>query len=59
MLPVTRDQVSTANFFQQFGYGQNPLAIANEVIAKLLAATEQKINKNNKLPGAGDPAAAF
>jgi hypothetical protein len=59
MPQAMRNQVPTANFFQQSGYGRNPVAIRNNVVAKLIAATEAKMDKEDKLPGARDLAAAF
>ena len=54
-----RNQVPTANFFQQSGYGRNPVAIRNNVVAKLIAATDTKMDKEDKLQGARDLADAF
>jgi hypothetical protein len=60
MMPqAMRNQVPTANFFQQAGYGRNPVAIRNNVVAKLIAATDAKMDKEDKLPGARDLAGAF
>jgi hypothetical protein len=60
MMPAKmRDQVPTANFFQQAGYGRNPVAIRNNVVSKLLAATDAKMDQEEKLRGAKDLAAAF
>jgi hypothetical protein len=59
MPQAMRNQVPTANFFQQSGYGRNPVAIRNNVVAKLIAATEAKMDKEDKLPGARDLAAEF
>jgi hypothetical protein len=59
MSPALRNQVPTANFFQQSGYGRNPVAIRNNVVAKLIAATDAKMDKEDKLQGARDLAAAF
>jgi hypothetical protein len=60
MMPqAMRNQVPTANFFQQAGYGRNPVAIRNNVVAKLIAATDAKMDKEDKLQGARDLAAAF
>jgi len=49
--------VPTANFFQPGGYGRNPVAIRNNVVAKLLAATDAKMDEEVKLQGAKDMAA--
>jgi hypothetical protein len=60
MLPAAwRDRVPTANFFQPGGYQRNPVAIRNNVVAKLLAATNAKMDAEAKLPGARDLAALF
>jgi len=60
MMPqAMRNQVPTANFFQQSGYGRNPVAIRNNVVAKLIAATDTKMDKEDKLQGARDLADAF
>jgi hypothetical protein len=59
MSQAMRNVVPTANFFQQSGYGRNPVAIRNNVVAKLIAATEAKMDKEDKLQGARDLAAAF
>jgi hypothetical protein len=60
MMPqAMRNQVPTANFFQQSGYGRNPVAIRNNVVAKLIAATDAKMDKEDKLQGARDLAGAF
>jgi hypothetical protein len=60
MMPqAMRGQVPTANFFQQSGYGRNPVAIRNNVVAKLIAATDAKMDKEDKLQGARDLASAF
>jgi hypothetical protein len=54
-----RTQVPTANFFQPSGYRDNPVAIRNNTVAKLLAATDAKMDSESKLQGAKDMAAAF
>ena len=59
MPPALRDVVPTANFFQQAGYGRNPVASRNNVVAKLLAATNATMDREGKLPGARELAAAF
>jgi hypothetical protein len=60
MMPqAMRNQVPTANFFQQSGYGRNPVAIRNNVVVKLIAATDAKMDKEDKLQGARDLAGAF
>ncbi len=55
----SRSQVPTSNFFQRSGYERNPVAIRNNVVSKLLAATNAKMDRDMILPGAKDLAAAF
>ena len=52
-----RDQVPTANFFQRSGYRDNPVAQRNNVVSRLIAATDAKMDREIKLPGARDLAA--
>jgi hypothetical protein len=60
LLPATwRDRVPTANFFQPGGYERNPVAIRNNVVARLLAATSARMDEEVKLQGAKDLAALF
>lgn len=60
MMPAAmRDRVPTANFFQKAGYERNPVAIRNNVVGKLLAAINAKMDTEMKLEGAKDLAAAF
>jgi hypothetical protein len=60
MMPASmRDKVPTSNFFQQGGYGRNPVASRNNVVAKLIAATDTKMDHEMQLQGARDMAAAF
>ena len=40
-----RNRVPTANFFQPGGYERNPVVIRNNVVAKLLAATNAKMDE--------------
>jgi hypothetical protein len=54
-----RDQVPTSNFFQRSGYGHNPVAIRNNVVSKLLTATNTVMDRETGLQGAKDLAAAF
>ena len=54
-----RQQVPTSNFFQRAGYYRNPVAIRNNVVAKLIAATDAKMDRDIKLPGAQELSAAF
>jgi hypothetical protein len=53
------DQVPTSNFFQKEGYERNPVASRNNVVAKLLVATNAKMDTEVKLQGAKDLAAVF
>ncbi len=60
MMPTAmRERVPTANFFQPGGYGRNPVASRNNVVAKLIAATDAKMDQEMGLPGARELAAAF
>jgi hypothetical protein len=59
MPPAMRPLVPTANFFQRTGYERNPVASRNNVVSKLLAATDARMDNQVKLPGAKDLAAAF
>jgi hypothetical protein len=54
-----RDKVPTANFFQRRGYKDNPVVQRNNVVAKLIAATNAQMDGEIKKPGAKDIAAAF
>jgi hypothetical protein len=54
-----RDKVPTSNFFQQHGYADNPVARRNNVVAKLLAATNAVMDGEMKKPGAKELATAF
>ena len=59
MMPAAvRERVPTANFFLQAGYERNPVAIRNNVVAKLLAATNAAMDRGMNLAGARDLAAA-
>jgi hypothetical protein len=59
MPEAMRSQIPTSNFFQRSGYERNPVAIRNNVVSKLLAATNAKMDRDMNLPGAKDLAAAF
>jgi len=59
MPQAMREKVPTSNFFQQHGYERNPVAIRNNTVAKLIAATDAKMEKEAKLAGARELAAAF
>jgi hypothetical protein len=52
-----RDQVPTANFFRPSGYADNPVARRNNVVAKLIAATDAHMDEEIKKPGARELAA--
>jgi hypothetical protein len=54
-----RERVPTANFFQPGGYARNPVASRNNVVAKLLAATNAKMDEETRLQGAKDLAGLF
>ncbi len=59
MPAAMREQVPTANFFHRTGYGHNPVAIRNNVVSKLLTATNTVMDRETVLQGAKDLAAAF
>ncbi|MFT3730588.1 MAG: hypothetical protein QM780_04050 [Hyphomicrobium sp.] len=59
MPSALRKKVPTSNFFQQGGYERNPVAIRNNTVAKLLAATDAKMETEAQLAGAKALAAAF
>jgi len=50
-------QVPTANFFRPSGYADNPVAQRNNVFAKLIAATDARMDEEIKKPGARELAA--
>jgi hypothetical protein len=54
-----RERVPTSNFFQPGGYERNPIAIRNNVVAKLIAATDAKMDEEVRLQGAKDLAGLF
>jgi hypothetical protein len=57
-MPVSwRDQVPSANFFRPSGYADNPVAQRNNVVAKLIAATDLRMDEEIKKPGARELAA--
>ncbi len=58
MPAAMRERVPTANFFLQAGYERNPVAIRNNVVAKLLAVTDAAMDRDMNLPGARELAAA-
>jgi hypothetical protein len=59
MPQAMRPLVPTSNFFQRGGYERNPVASRNNVVSKLLAATDAKMDKEAGFQGAKDLAAAF
>jgi hypothetical protein len=59
-MPVEwRDRVPTSNFFRPSGYFDNPVAQRNNVVAKLIAATDARMDEETKKQGARDLAAAL
>jgi hypothetical protein len=54
-----REQVPTSNFFQRRGYERNPVAIRNNTAAKLLTATDAKMDIESTLQGAKDMSAVY
>jgi hypothetical protein len=54
-----RERVPTANFFQPGGYARNPIASRNNVVSKLLATTNARMDEEVKLQGAKDLAGLF
>jgi len=54
-----RDRVPTANFFQRSGYDDNPVAQRNNVVGKLLAVTDARMDEEAKKAGARELAAAL
>jgi hypothetical protein len=54
-----RDQVPTSNFFRPSGYFDNPVAQHNNVVAKLIAATDARMDEETKKQGARDLAGAL
>jgi hypothetical protein len=54
-----RDKVPTSNFFQRSGYAENPVVQRNNVVSKLIAATDAQMDQEMKKPGARELAAAF
>jgi hypothetical protein len=59
MPDALRVEVPTSNFFQRAGYVSNDVASENNTVAKLLTATNTKMDDEAKLRGAKDLAAAF
>jgi len=54
-----RGQTPTSNFFQRGGYERNPVASVNNTVAKLLAATNAKMDSEAQSQGAKELAAFF
>lgn len=54
-----RGKVPTSNFFQRRGYELNSVASRNNTVASLLGATDAKMDREERLPGAKDLAAAY
>ncbi len=54
-----RNQVPTANFFQRHGHDHNPVAQRNNVVGKLFAATDARMDQEINKPGAKELAAAL
>jgi len=54
-----RDQVPTSNFFQRSGYQDNPVARRNNVVGKLLAVTDARMDEETKKQGARELAATL
>jgi hypothetical protein len=60
MLPqALRERVPTANFFQRGGYERNSVAVRNNTVSKLLAATDAKMDEEINLRGAIELASYF
>jgi hypothetical protein len=60
MMPLAwRDRVPTSNFFRQGGYERNRIASRANVVAKLLAETNSRMDEEARLQGAKDLAAVF
>jgi hypothetical protein len=59
-MPVDwRDKVPTGSFFQPRGYADSPLVQRNNVVAKLLVATDAVMDGEVKKAGAKELAADF
>ena len=59
MSQALREQVPTANFFQQSGYERNPVARRTATVAGLIADMEARMARGAQAPGAKDLAAVF
>jgi hypothetical protein len=54
-----RGQVPTSNFFQRGGYERNPIVSRNNVVSKLMTATDAVMDREIELNGAKDLASLF
>lgn len=54
-----REKIPTSNFFQRGGYERNPVAANNNTVAKLIAATNAKMDTEAQLNGARTLATLF
>ena len=60
MMPLAvREKVPTSNFFQQQSWARNSVAVRNNVVSKLIAATDSTMEQAVRLQGAKDLAASF
>jgi hypothetical protein len=59
MSKALREKIPTSNFFLRGGYERNPVAIVNDTVAKLIAATNAKMDTEIQLRGAKTFAALF
>lgn len=59
MPSAIRDKVPTSNFFLRSGYERNSVAIRNNVVAKLIATVDARMNQETQLQGARDLASYF
>ena len=59
MPEAMRGKVPTANFFRQSGYERNPVASRNNVVAKLMASIDAKMDRESRQKGARDMATLF
>lgn len=59
MSKALREKIPTSNFFQRGGYERNPVAIRNNTVARLIAATNAKMDSEVRLAGAKNLAALF
>ncbi len=54
-----RDKVPTSNFFQKSGWRDNPVAQRNNVVGKLIAATDARMDEEARKAGARELSAAL